>query len=77
MCKWEIRFLELEKKHGELIAKIVYDKLKNGTSNRCDFIDIHLKIRVYTAEQKISNIVDLFAKSLRDHLMKELQLDLF
>lgn len=77
MCKWEIRFLELERKYRDLVIQMTVDKIKKGTRQDVDFINITLKMKIYTQGQTVAKITDLFTKAIRDHLMKKSQLELF
>ena len=74
MCKWEIRFLELEKKYKDQVLKMTMDKIKNG---QIESIDIILKIKVYTDGQTVAKLTDLIARSAKDHLIKHTDLELF
>lgn len=74
MCKWEIRFLEMERKYTDQVLKMTMDKIKNG---KVDSIDIVLKIKVYTDGQTIAGVTELIRKAARDHLLKKTQLELF
>lgn len=74
MCKWEIRFLEMERKYTDQVLKMTMDKIKNG---KVDCIDIVLKIKVYTEGQTVAGLTELIRKAARDRLLKESQLDLF
>lgn len=77
MCSWEIRFLELDKKYRDLVIRMTVDKFKNSEHKKTDFIDITLKMRIYTQGQTVAKITDLFTKSIREQLMKKSQLELF
>lgn len=74
MCKWQIRFLEIEEKYRDLVVQMTVNKVTNNTRST---MDITLKIKVYTDKQTIGTITDLFAKSIRHYLTTKTQLELF
>ena len=73
MCKWEIRFLEMERKYRDQVLKMTMDKVKTGN---VDSIDIVLKMKVYTDGQTVNGLTELIRGAAKDQIIKNTNLEL-